>query len=171
MKNASGQAPYTALYQSPLGSIVLASDGEYVTALRFEDGAAPADSADLPVFKEAVRWLDTYFGGGIPDFTPPVKPDGTPFQKEVYAILLEIPYGQTTTYGKIAEKIAGRRGVKKMSAQAVGGAVGRNPVALIIPCHRVIGSDGSLAGYAYGLRRKAKLLEAERYARKVLKKR
>ncbi len=152
---------YTLNYPSPLGGIILSSEGEYLTGLRFgEENAAHRDPG-LPVFKETVRWLDLYFDGGIPDFTPPLRLSATPFQKTVYDILLAIPYGQTTTYGDIAKEIARQRG-GRMSAQAVGGAVGRNPISIIIPCHRVVGSDSSLTGYAWGLERKAALLELEK---------
>ncbi len=152
---------YTCHFSSPLGEITLSSDGESLTGLRF-GRAERAENPDLPVFRETVRWLDLYFAGMIPYFTPPLRLSATPFQKAVYDILITIPYGQTTTYGKLAEQIARQRGVARMSAQAVGGAVGRNPISIIIPCHRVVGSDGSLTGYAWGLDRKAALLELEK---------
>ena len=113
------------------------------------------------ILKDALRWLDIYFSGQKPDFLPKLHLIGTDFQREVWDILLEIPYGQTVTYGEIARKIADKRGLKTMSAQAVGGAVGHNRVSVIVPCHRVIGSDGSLTGYAGGIERKIKLLEIE----------
>ncbi len=152
------------LYNSPLGGLTLQSDGKYLTGLSFGNSVNVLDTfcADIPAFEQTVRWLDVYFGGGIPDFTPPVKPDVTPFCREVCEILLTIPYGHTVTYGKIAGIIAERRGIARMSAQAVGGAVHRNPIAIIIPCHRVIGSDGSLTGYAAGLDIKEKLLRIEK---------
>lgn len=109
----------------------------------------------LLVFEETVRWLDTYFSGQAPDFTPPMRLEGTAFQQSVWEILRAIPYGTTRTYGQIATQLG------RMSAQAVGGAVGHNPIALIIPCHRVIGADGSLTGYAAGLNRKSWLLRHE----------
>ena len=112
----------------------------------------------LPVFDEAVKWLDLYFGGVIPDFTPKRSPRGTGFQRRVWDVLLTIPYGQTVSYGEIAGKLGCR------SAQAVGGAVGRNPISLIIPCHRVLGADGGLTGYAGGVDKKRSLLELERAA-------
>lgn len=152
---------YTCHFSSPLGEITLSSDGESLTGLRF-GREERAENPDLPVFRETVRWLDLYFAGKIPDFTPPLRLIATPFCKSVCRLLLTVPYGQTTTYGKIAEEIARQRGIARMSAQAVGGAVGRNPISLIIPCHRVVGSDGSLTGYAWGLERKAALLELER---------
>ena len=160
---------YIARYSSPLGGITLASDGEFLTGLWFDGqrhfprltGSERAGSP-LPVIDETVGWLDVYFGGGIPDFTPQLRFDLTPFQKEVCEEMLKIPYGATSTYGVIATVIARRRNIERMSAQAVGCAVGRNPVSLIVPCHRVVGSDGSLTGYAGGIDKKAALLELER---------
>ncbi len=108
-----------------------------------------------------MRWLDVYFSGGKPDFLPPFLLRGTPFQKEVWEILLTIPYGKTMTYGEIAVLLAARKGMPRMSAQAVGGSVGRNPLTLLVPCHRVVGADGSLTGYAGGIARKAALLALE----------
>ena len=110
---------------------------------------------------EECCWLDIYFSGQKPDFLPKLHLIGTDFQREVWDILLEIPYGQTVTYGEIARKIADKRGLKTMSDQAVGGAVGHNRVSVIVPCHRVIGSDGSLTGYAGGIERKIRLLDIE----------
>lgn len=160
-------------YDSPLGGITLASDGEALTGLRFdgqknygESGCSARKQQALPVFSAAVRWLDLYFAGNIPGFTPPLDPAGTKFQKEVWEILLSIPYGTTVSYGEIAAVLAKRTGRTAMSAQAVGGAVGRNPVAIIIPCHRVIGADGSLTGYAAGLDKKEKLLLLEQSSAK-----
>ena len=156
-------------YVSPLGAMTLASDGQNLIGL-WLDGQkhfacnleGDAEEKDLPVFEETVRWLDAYFGGNAPDFVPSLAPRGTPFQKEVWDILLTIPYGKTMTYGDIAGILAKRRGFAKMSAQAVGGAVSHNPISLIIPCHRVVGANGKLTGYAGGLDRKAKLLSLER---------
>ena len=108
------------------------------------------------------KWLDVYFSGKEPDFTPPLRMETTPFRKAVWEILLTIPFGQTMTYGEIADMIAGRTGLEKMSAQAVGGAVGHNAISLIIPCHRVVGSNGSLTGYAGGIEKKVKLLTMEK---------
>jgi len=155
---------FTAYYDSPLGGMILASDGQALSALHFMEtrsesdvaGRAPATS-DLFVFDETRRWLDLYFAGEKPDFTPPLSPKGTPFQQKVWKILLTIPYGKTVSYGDIARCIS-----PTMSAQAIGGAVGRNPIGIIIPCHRVIGADGSLTGYGGGLDRKRWLLEMER---------
>ena len=152
-------------YDSPLGRLRLESDGEALTALSF-DGECQADAVEadrqhrLPVFEETCRWLDLYFSGRVPDFTPALHLQGSAFRQAVWKILLEIPYGATTTYGKIAARLV--RGTSgRMSAQAVGGAVGHNPVAIIVPCHRVIGADGSLTGYAAGLDRKRALLRLE----------
>ena len=150
---------YTSDYDSPPGKILLACDDEGLTELWFYgqkyfsvlDGRA----YERPAIIEAKRWLDVYFAGRVPDFMPPLNPSGTEFQRRVWEVLLRIPYGQTTTYGAIARELGCR------SAQAVGQAVGRNPISIIIPCHRVLGSDGSLTGYAGGLKRKAELLRLE----------
>ena len=159
---------YIHHYDSPLGGITTASDGKALTGLWFDGQKYFADTLEkdheekaLPVFDQADRWLDVYFSGRDPDFRPELAPRGTAFQKEVWDILLEIPFGQMITYGDIASIIARRRGVKRFSAQAIGGAVSRNPVSLIIPCHRVVGADGKLTGYAGGLERKEALLKLE----------
>ena len=115
-----------------------------------------------PILAEAARWLDIYFTGKEPGFTPPLHPIGSPFRQAVWEILLQIPYGQTTTYGEIARQLAEKQGREKMSSQAVGGAVGHNEISVIIPCHRVVGTGGSLTGYAGGIDKKVKLLELER---------
>ena len=143
------------MYCSPLGDIVLTSDGTALTGLRFAEATNGEPAQDIPPLADACRWLDLYFGGARPDFTPRLAPRGTPFQQSVWRELLAIPYGHTVSYGHIAQRLQGR------SAQAVGGAVGRTPIALIIACHRVIGSDGHLTGYAYGLDRKQWLLSHE----------
>ena len=143
------------MYHSPLGDIVLTSDGTALTGLRFAESPCGELAQDIPLLADACRWLNLYFGETKPDFTPRLAPQGTPFQKSVWHELLTIPYGQTVSYGYIAKRISCR------STQAVGGAVGHNPIALIIPCHRVIGSDGHLTGYAYGLDRKKWLLSHE----------
>ena len=155
---------YTTYYSSPLGKMILVSNGAALTELDFAEGV-PAASAvrtqkDLPVFEEVSRWLDLYFSGRDPGTLPPLAPHGTAFQQAVWNILRGIPYGTTTTYGRIAARIAAVRG-GRMSAQAVGGAVGRNPISILIPCHRVIGADGNLTGYAGGLDKKEYLLELE----------
>ena len=145
----------TGGYCSPLGDIVLTSDGSALTGLRFAEATNGEPAQDIPPLADACRWLDLYFSGAKPDFTPRLAPQGTPFQQSVWGELLAIPYGHTVSYGYIAQRLRCR------SAQAVGGAVGRNPIALIIPCHRVIGSNGQLTGYAYGLDRKQWLLSHE----------
>ena len=160
---------YTHHCSSPLGQILLAADDEGLTGLWFVEnqrhrglGLAPeAVEHDSPFFDDAKRWLDIYFSGRDPGFTPKLHLVGTPFRNRVGALLLEIPYGQTTTYGEIARRIAAERGDAQASARAVGGAVGKNPISLIVPCHRVLGSDGSLTGYGGGLERKVALLRLE----------
>ena len=157
---------FTCSVPSPLGEITLCSDGAALTGLYFDAGdrfppALFPECADLPVFREAEKWLAVYFSGRDPGFTPALRLIGTPFRRRVWELLLTIPYGRTATYGEIAREIARERGIPVMAAQAVGGAVGANPVSLIVPCHRVIGSGGKLTGYGGGLWRKTALLEAE----------
>ena len=149
---------------SPLGKILLESDGDFLTGARI--GAQPLAGAafrdDLPVFAQAKDWLQAYFAGmPRPVGELPLKPEGTPFQQMVWAYLAAVPWGQTCTYGQIAREIAPRLGREKMSAQAVGQAVGRNPIWIIIPCHRCVGAGGKLTGYAGGLDKKAWLLRHE----------
>jgi len=164
---------YTVTYHSPVGNILLACDRIGLTGLWFEDQKyfsaklSPehinvTDAASLPFpLTEAIRWLNIYFSGVNPDFTPSVHLSGTPFQLEVWKILGTIPYGETMTYGQIASILAKQQGLNSMSAQAVGNAVGRNPVSIIVPCHRVIGANGKLTGYAGGIDRKRALLLLE----------
>ena len=159
---------YTTFYESPIGRMLLAADDAGLTGLWFEGQkyfarclGRETEDKEMPVFAEAKRWLDIYFSGKEPDFTPPLHFIGTDFQKEVWDILCTIPYGQTMTYGAIADQIAKKRGLSRMSAQAVGGAVGHNNLSIIVPCHRVVGSDGSLTGYAGGIERKTFLLNLE----------
>lgn len=159
---------YTYHYDSPLGGITLSSNGTELTGLWFDGQKYFGDTLPeyyeekfLPVFEQTVRWLDIYFSGKAPDFTPPLCMETTPFRKAVWEIMLTIPYGQTMTYGEIADNIARQKGVPKMSARAVGGAVGHNSISLIIPCHRVVGANGSLTGYAGGIDRKVQLLAME----------
>ena len=159
---------YIHHYASPLGGMLLAADDTGLTGLWFEGQRHFARGLDdaheertLPLFDEAKRWLDVYFSGREPDFTPPLHLTGTAFEREVWALLRAVPYGKTTTYGEIAAQLARQRGLAHMSAQAVGGAVGRNPISVIVPCHRVLGADGSLTGYAGGLARKRRLLALE----------
>ena len=154
-------------YSSPLGEIRIASDGTAVTGLWLpgqggEEKIAAMDATlgDDEMLRMARTWLDRYFDGEEPNFMPPLRPAGTPFRLVVWEILRTIPYGATTTYGQIAAQLAaGRDG--RMSAQAVGGAVGHNEISIIIPCHRVVGTNGSLTGYAGGIDKKVKLLELE----------
>lgn len=155
-------------YDSPLGGITLASDGEALTGLWFDGQIYFADTLsedskekELPIFTQTCHWLDIYFSGKAPDFTPRLKMNTTPFRKVVWDVMLTIPFGKTMTYGEIARLIAQKRGIAQMSAQAVGGAVGHNSISLIIPCHRVVGPKGKLTGYAGGLDKKAKLLRLE----------
>ena len=159
---------YVQHYDSPLGGILLAADERGITGLWFDgqkyfarDLPAERVEQNTPALAEAKRWLDIYFAGGEPDFTPPLHPIGSGFRQAVWNILLQIPYGQTTTYGEIARQLAAKQGLARMSAQAVGGAVGHNEISIIIPCHRVVGTNGSLTGYAGGIDRKVKLLELE----------
>ena len=159
---------YFRRYKTPgaFDDIILKSDGDVLTALLF-DGSKDAvlqgcEERDLPVFDETYRWLDIYFSGKQPDFIPDYRIENlTPFRKEVSEIMTEIPFGQTVSYGEIAARIANRHGVAKMSAQAVGGAVGWNPICIIVPCHRVVGSNGSLTGYGGGMKNKIALLRLE----------
>ena len=159
---------YTGYYHSPLGRLLLAADEIGLTGLWFEgqrhfaQGLAPVHTdEETPILAQTRRWLDLYFSGSVPDFTPPLHPSGSDFRQEVWALLLQIPYGKTTTYGALANQLAEKHGQRRMSAQAVGGAVGHNPISIIIPCHRVVGADGSLTGYAGGLDTKARLLAVE----------
>lgn len=147
----------------------MAGDDNGLTGLWFEEqkyfGSTLPEHCEekkLCVFEQTIQWLDLYFSGQIPCGMPSISLKGSKFQEEVWKILCDIPYGMTITYGEIAATIAKKRGIARMSAQAVGGAVGRNPIAIIVPCHRVIGADGSLTGYAGGLDRKAELLKIEK---------
>ena len=158
---------YTVHYASPLGEILLASDGQALTGLWFADQkyyAAGLDTAhterELPIFGVTMRWLDLYFAGARAAFTPPLYLRGTAFQRSVWTQLLTIPWGETRSYGELARTLAAKTG-RGVSARAVGAAVGRNPVSIIVPCHRVLAADGSLCGYAGGLRRKEALLRLE----------
>ncbi len=159
---------YLSHYNSPLGHIVLTADDIGLTGLWFENQkyfglhlSEQQEEKELSVFIKAKEWLDIYFSGREPDISLPLHFNGTEFQKEVWEILCSIPYGKTVSYGDIARQIAEKRGIQRMSAQAVGGAVGRNPISIIVPCHRVIGADGSLVGYGGGMDKKIFLLELE----------
>lgn len=155
-------------YPSPLGELLLASDGTHLTGLWLEGqkyyAAGVEDIAAeeyLSVFDEAAAWLDAYFGGQNPDPSClPLCPAGTTFRQQVWQLLLEIPYGETVTYGQLAKEYEAKFG-QKTSPRAVGGAVGHNPISVIIPCHRVVGGDGTLTGYAGGMNRKNFLLDLE----------
>ena len=156
-------------YASPLGGILLAADEIGLTGLWFEGGRhfaerlpATHEERETPSLAAATRWLDIYFAGKVPAFTPPLHPVGSEFRMAVWKLLLAIPYGQTVSYGEIARRLAARNGRAKTSARAVGGAVGSNEISLVIPCHRVVGANGSLTGYAGGIERKAALLKLER---------
>ena len=149
--------------------MLMMSDGDVLTGLHFVDSrkmvenCCDCEERERPLFREARRWLDEYFSGREPGFTPLYRIDGlTPFRKDVIGAMLKIPFGEMVTYGDIAAAIAKKRGMKKMSAQAVGGAVGWNPICIIIPCHRVIGANGALVGYGGGIKNKLALLEHER---------
>ena len=158
----------TCHYDSPLGGILLAADEIGLTGLWFDGEKYFADNLpaeyterETPILVEVKRWLDIYFTGKEPDFLPPLHPIGSAFRQSVWEILLQIPYGKTTTYGEIARQLAEKRKLPRMSAQAVGGAVGHNEISIIIPCHRVVGTNGSLTGYAGGIDKKMKLLKLE----------
>ena len=159
---------YISIYQSPIGKILLACDEIGLTGLWFEGEKFYALSLDkeheereMPVFAHVKRWLDIYFSGREPDFMPPLHMIGSSFQLSVWELLRKIPYGKTTSYGELAKCIAAKRNLPHMSAQAVGGAVGHNEISIIIPCHRVVGTNGSLTGYAGGIDKKISLLELE----------
>ncbi len=160
---------YISHYDSPIGNILLAADQAGLTGLWFDGQKYYAHHLDpkheekeLPVFKDVKHWLTIYFSGKEPDFMPPLHMIGSPFQIAVWEILRNIPYGKTMTYGEIAKIVAEKQGLPHMSPQAVGGAVGHNKISILIPCHRVVGTDGSLTGYAGGIDKKAKLLNLEK---------
>lgn len=161
---------YGTHYHSPVGDIYLAGDekniiGLWIDEQKYINNTMPKDivqKADVPVLQKGVQWLDDYFAGKKPEISSlSLAPSGGEFKQVVWKILMEIPYGQLTTYGSIAKEAARRMGKEKMSAQAVGGAVGHNPISIIIPCHRVVGANGSLTGYAGGIDKKIKLLTHE----------
>ena len=150
-------------FPSPLGQMTLCSDGTYLTAVTFagqnhEDVHIPEDAVSdiCPVLEQTMLWLRQYFEGELPGFLPPMKPVGTPFQQTVWNLLLQIPYGKTITYGELAKRLNCK------SAQAIGGAVGKNPISILIPCHRVVGANGKLTGYAGGVKKKEYLLKLEK---------
>lgn len=161
---------YSASYESPLGLLTLACHdgslvGLWMNGQKYHGDTMPealTQKSDLPVFGDAKKWLDSYFKAQKPRIADlPLAPIGSEFRREVWRMLCEIPYGEVITYGDIAKKIAAKSNKPGMSGQAVGGAVGHNPISIIIPCHRVVGADGSLTGYAGGIQKKIKLLELE----------
>lgn len=166
---------YETNYKSPVGNLLLVSDGNNLVGLYFEQknniekvyrskSFIKSSVKDLPIFKKTADWLDIYFLGKQPNFEIPTKfIFGSNFQNEVWNMLTKIPYGKTITYGDIAKEIAKRRGIKRMSAQAVGGAVGSNPISIIVPCHRVMGANNKIIGYGAGIDKKLKLLELEQF--------
>lgn len=166
-RKVGNHAVHNSVY-APLGRILLAGDQAGLTGLWFAGQKyyaryldAEHEEREIPVLTQTKKWLDLYFSGKVPDFVPQLHFTGSDFQKEVWEILLTIPYGKTMTYGEIAAVLAKKRGLAHMSAQAVGGAVGRNEISVIVPCHRVVGADGSLTGYAGGLDKKIWLLTME----------
>ena len=167
-RERKGRSDMTAWqsYASPVGELLLAADEEGLTGLwlageKYFPGVPEDAPQETSVLEETKRWLDIYFTGREPDFLPPLHLAGSPFRQEVWALLRRIPCGQTTTYGALARQLAAERGLSRMSAQAVGGAVGHNVISIIIPCHRVVGTNGSLTGYAGGIDKKAALLRLE----------
>ena len=160
---------YTNSYESPLGNILLAGDDQGLTGLWFTEGGRyiglglkkEAFHRGTDSFDQTKEWLDIYFSGRDPGFFPQIHLVGSDFRNRVGEIMCRIPYGKTVTYGWIADKLAKEHGLERMSAQAVGGAVGHNPICIIVPCHRVVGSNGSLTGYGGGIQRKKALLELE----------
>ncbi len=160
---------FERIMQTPLGEVRLRSDGELLTGLWFvgqvndaKDNSDIEIKDDLPIFGQVETWLESYFSGEQSPIKIPLQPKGTIFQERVWKILQEIPYGETMTYGDIAQRIAKEKGVATYSAQAVGQAVGKNPISILIPCHRVLGRNGALTGYAGGVHRKEELLRIER---------
>lgn len=161
---------YKTHYDSPLGGMLLSADDKGLTGLWFDgqkyfayglEELEACEEQENSILTEAKYWLDTYFSGKEPDFALSISLSGTDFQKKVWGILCTIPYGKTMTYGQIAAQLAAEQGAAHMSAQAVGGAVGHNPLSIIVPCHRVVGANGSLTGYAGGIDRKIELLTLE----------
>lgn len=155
------------MYASQLGELVLTSDRNVLTGVWYPEhldlnALELVERADeLPILLQTRRWLDDYFAGHKPSELPKIRLEGTPFQLMVWELLQEIPYGATTTYGSLATRVAQRMGRAHMSAQAIGGAVASNPISILVPCHRVVGANGRLTGYAGGLERKCALLERE----------
>lgn len=168
LQEKSEDIVYTCTYSSMLGNILLAADEIGLTGLWFEGqkyfaNTLPEEriSQETPILTEAKKWLDVYFSGKEPEFMPPLHPTGSAFRQAVWQTLLQIPYGQTMTYGEIARRITKGKNLSHMSAQVVGGAVGHNEISIIVPCHRVVGTNGSLTGYAAGIEKKISLLQLE----------
>ena len=170
MENISGKVYYKTTIESPIGKITLGSDGESLVGLwidgqRYFGDTVPNEmllNDNLNVFTITKDWLNRYFDGMKPQISElPLAPIGGEFRQIVWKVLTEIPYGKVITYGELAQKIAKQRGIEKMSAQAVGGAVGRNPISIIIPCHRVVGANGNLTGFSGGIQMKQQLLQHE----------
>lgn len=150
----------TAYHHTPIGWLAIDTDGANITAIRCVPSDAPAD--DVPILRSAKAWLDRYFAGEQPDpDLLPLAPKGTPFQQLIWSLLVHIPYGQSVTYGALARQAALILGKSAMSAQAIGGAVGRNPILIAIPCHRVLGIDWKLTGFSAGIEKKIALLQIE----------
>ena len=179
-KKTEESIKYEDIYESPIGKIFISCNETGLTEVSFvkEDiladrkNTANAENIEsikknISILTDTKRWLDIYFSGKEPDFTPTLHPMGSPFRQAVWKLLLQIPYGQTTTYGEIARQLEKLQNRPHMSAQAVGGAVGHNGISIIIPCHRVVGTKGSLTGYAGGLDKKMALLELEHANRKT----
>lgn len=154
---------YHTFYASPIGPLLLTASETGLTGLWMTGKTLPPDSreAETEILRKTAAWLDAYFRGEEGERNIPLEPDGTDFQKAVWKILLTIPFGQTKTYGDIAREMADLMGKERMSAQAIGGAVGKNPISILVPCHRVIGAQGKLTGYAGGLEKKRWLLQLE----------
>lgn len=152
---------FFTVFHSPIGPIILESDGQALTALRI-GGSVPAQTQALPLWHPILQWLTAYFAGHDPGPVPiPLAPQGTPFQMRVWSLLQATPWGHATSYGVLARQLEKDLGIPKMSAQAVGGAVGRNPIPIVIPCHRVLGAKGQLTGFSLGLELKKQLLTLE----------
>ena len=151
---------YGTYYDSPLGNLLVTCTEEWLTGL-YMNRELPQIPEEHPILLQTAKWLDAYFRGENPLVTVPLSLEGTEFQKQIWNLLLTIPYGKTRTYGDIAREMAALSGKEKMSAQAVGQAVGRNPISILIPCHRVVGTKGKLTGYAGGLENKIRLLRHE----------
>lgn len=154
---------YFYIYLSPYGKILLISDGENLVEMKidYRKNIQLVESNSLEIFQKTCKWLDLYFEGKKPNIKIPLKLEGTEFQKDVWNLLLQIPYGQVITYGEIAKRMMEKRKNQKIYAQAIGSALNKNPIPIIVPCHRVIGKNKNLVGYRLGIDRKINLLELE----------